>query len=79
MTAEPVKMEDEDDEMMHQFALQCFEEHCNGLNDKKRHLSKEFKMASSSGYITALYALGYISLKEAEELFKTFETRFKRR
>ncbi len=79
MTESKTYEEENEDEMMHQFALQCFEAYCNNLNDKKRHFSKEFKIASASGFVTALRALGYIPLKEAEDLFKTFETQFEKR
>ena len=64
-----------DDVIKHQIAMQCFKEHRATLAEGC--FSKDFSLACSSGYLSAMYAMGYLTEEDVVCLFKNLECKLK--
>lgn len=64
-----------DDVIKHQIAMHHFKEHCDILDEGG--FSKDFCLACSSGYLSAMHALGYLTEEDVVCLFKNLECKLK--
>jgi len=64
-----------DDVIKHQIAMHHFKEHCDTLDEGG--FSKDFCLVCSSGYLSAMHALGYLTEEDVVCLFKNLECKLK--
>lgn len=64
-----------DDIIKHQIAMHHFKEHCDTLAEGC--FSKDFCLACSSGYLSAMHALGYLTEEDVIRLFENLECKLK--
>ena len=64
-----------DDVIKHQIAMHHFKEHCDTLDEGG--FSTDFCLACSSGYLSAMHALGYLTEEDVICLFKNLECKLK--
>ena len=64
-----------DDVIKHQIAMHHFKEHCDTLDEGG--FSKDFCLACSSGYLSAMHALGYLTEEAVICLFKNLDCKLK--
>lgn len=64
-----------DDVIKHQIAMRCFKAHRAILAEGC--FSKDFSLACSSGYLSAMHALGYLTEEDVIRLFENLECKLK--